>query len=309
MANLAAERIFGYARNELVEQPVENLVPARFHHAHPGYRQGFLAEPNARAMGAGRDLYGRRKDGSEFPVEIGLNPIETQAGSMVLSAIVDITERKHREERIRAALQEKELLLGEIHHRVKNNLQIVDSLLDLQAGRIDDPAVQMMLRDSQNRIRSMSLIHQTLYQSKDFARVDFQHFIGQLVPVLMASYATDADRVVLHIDAQQVQLPINVAIPCGLIINELVTNALKHGFPAAAAGNIWVELTQQFANEVMLAVSNDGVAIAPELDFTRMETLGMQLVNLLTQQIQGRLVIQRAGPTQFRVCFPTGESA
>jgi two-component sensor histidine kinase len=228
---------------------------------------------------------------------------------MVLSAIVDITERKHREERIRAALQEKELLLGEIHHRVKNNLQIVDSLLDLQAGRIDDPAVQMMLRDSQNRIRSMSLIHQTLYQSKDFARVDFQHFIGQLVPVLMASYATDADRVVLHIDAQQVQLPINVAIPCGLIINELVTNALKHGFPAAAAGNIWVELTQQFANEVMLAVSNDGVAIAPELDFTRMETLGMQLVNLLTQQIQGRLVIQRAGPTQFRVCFPTGESA
>jgi len=305
MVNAQTEKLFGYARSALLGQSMDRLLPERFRGGHPALRRGFFAAPKARAMGAGRDLYGLRGDGSEFPVEIGLNPIETDEGPMVLSAIVDISERKQREERIRVALQEKDLLLGEIHHRVKNNLQIIDSLLDLQASRISDPAVQATLRDSQNRIRSMSLIHQTLYQSHDFARVDFQRFIGELVPVLMNSYASGAGRVAMHIEAQRVELPINVAIPCGLMVNELVTNALKHGFPAGVSGNIWVGLKQQLPNEAVLTVSNDGAPITPELDITRAGTLGIQLVGLLAQQIKGRLEIQRAGPTRFTVCFPT----
>ncbi len=305
MVNVQTEKMFGYPRRELLGQTIDMLVPERFRGGHPSLRDGFFAVPNARAMGAGRDLYALRRDGSEFPVEIGLNPIETEEGPMVLSAIVDITERKLREERIRAALEEKDLLLGEIHHRVKNNLQVIDSLLDLQASRTSDTATAAMLRDSQNRVRSMSLIHQTLYQSHDFARVDFQHFIGQLVPMLMGSYASGAGRVEIHIHAQRVDLPINVAIPCGLMVNELVTNALKHGFPGATAGNIWIELKRKPPGEVVLSVSNDGVAIAPELDLVTMQTLGMQLVNLLTQQIKGRLEVRRAEPTRFSVCFST----
>jgi PAS domain S-box-containing protein len=303
MVNAQAEKMFGYPRRELLGQPIDILVPERFRHGHPGLRRGFFAAPDARAMGAGRDLYALRHDGSEFPVEIGLNPIETEEGSMVLSAIVDITERKQREERIRIALEEKELLLGEIHHRVKNNLQVIDSLLDLQVDRIEDTAVQAMLRDSQNRIRSMSLIHQTLYQSHDFARVDFQHFIGQLVPALIESYAVDGGRIVWHIDAERVQLPINVAIPCGLIVNELVTNALKHGFPEGRAGNIRVEMKLQPTGEAVLMVSNDGVPIGHGIDFAATGTLGMQLVNLLSRQIGGRLEVQRAGATRFCVIF------
>jgi|ERR1700730_7432345 PAS domain S-box-containing protein len=131
MVNAQAERVFGYERREMLGQSVEMLVPDRFRRNHPSLRNSFFSAPVSRPMGAGRDLYGLRKDGSEFPVEIGLNPIETEEGSMVLSAIVDISDRKHKEESIQSALREKDILLGEIHHRVKNNLQIVHSLLGL----------------------------------------------------------------------------------------------------------------------------------------------------------------------------------
>jgi two-component system, sensor histidine kinase PdtaS len=140
MVNAQAERLFGYPRRELLGQPIEMLVPARFGKHHPSLRSAFFNDPQSRPMGAGRDLYALRKDGSEFPVEIGLNPIETDEGMMVLSAIVDISDRKQREAHIQAALKEKDLLLGEIHHRVKNNLQVIDGLLDLQSSNIEDEA-------------------------------------------------------------------------------------------------------------------------------------------------------------------------
>ena len=187
----------------MLGQPIEMLVPERFRANHPGLRGSFFRHPLSRPMGAGRDLYGLKKDGSEFPVEIGLNPIETDEGTMVLSAIVDISDRKHKEESIHAALKEKDVLLGEIHHRVKNNLQIVHSLLDLQSSNITDQVALGLMRESQNRIRSMALIHQTLYESKDFARVDFGNFLDALVPTLVSSYGVASHRLTLEIEAQR----------------------------------------------------------------------------------------------------------
>lgn len=301
MVNGQAEKVFGYAREELLGRPVEILVPARFRARHPQLRTGFFSDAQSRPMGAGRDLYALRKDGSEFPVEIGLNPIETDEGTMVLSAIVDISDRKHKEHRIEAALREKEILLGEIHHRVKNNLQVILSLLDLQSSRLKDEEALKMLVESQGRIRSMALIHQTLYESKDFARVDFHSFLDFLAPTLVSSYSVDAGRIALNIHADDVSLPINIAIPCGLIVNELITNALKHAFPNDGRGAISIRLERLSDGGVRLSVSDDGIGIPPDLDLDNANTLGLQLVALLSDQIAARLTVQRAKPTMFQL--------
>ncbi|MFZ6751010.1 PAS domain S-box protein [Undibacterium sp. Ren11W] len=304
MVNTQAERLFDYSRAEMLGQMVEILVPDRFRHAHPEKRQMFFGEPQSRPMGAGRDLFGRRKNGSEFPVEIGLNPIETDEGIMVLSSIVDISDRKQKEGRIQEALKEKDLLLGEIHHRVKNNLQVVHSLLSLQSSLINDVAVKGMLMDSQNRIQSMALIHQTLYQSNNFARVDFGDFLEALLPTLLNSYAIDNQKIALKIDAGSVYLPINSAIPCGLLINELITNSLKHAFLEHRKGQISVTLSPTEHNQILLIVSDNGAGIPDDLDIENIETLGLRLVTLLSQQLNGILTIQRRDPTTFTLEFP-----
>lgn len=306
-ANQIAEATFGYHTNELIGQSVEVLIPDRFRGHHPNYRRGFMSEATARPMGLGRDLSGLRKDGSEFPVEIGINPVATGEGTLVLSVILDLSERKQAEKRIQDALSQKDLLLREVHHRVKNNLQVIHSLLDLQALRLTDHDTIGVLRDSQNRIRSMSLIHQTLYQSSNFARVDFQRFLDELVPSLIESYRSVVGQVNIDIDAHEVKLPINEAIPCGLVINELVSNALKHGFARGHGGTINVSVLASEDDVVEIAVSNDGHPIPEDLSLDELGTLGFQLVRLLTRQLDGTLDIQRAGPTRFSLRFQVEE--
>lgn len=304
MVNAQAERVFGYDRAALLGQRVEILVPARFRRGHPGLRSTFFAAPQSRPMGAGRDLYGLRKDGSEFPVEIGLNPIETEDGTMVLSAIVDISDRKHKEDRIQAALEEKNILLAEIHHRVKNNLQIVHSLLDLQSTRLTDRAAIDMLVESKNRVNSMALIHQILYQSKDFAEVNFRTVLESLVPALVQSYRLSSSTLRVTIEAENVLLPLNSAIPCGLIVNELTANALKHAFPDQRTGSLRIGLKYAAHDMVSLEITDDGVGISADINFETADTLGVQLVQLLIDQLGGELTINRANPTSFFIRFP-----
>jgi len=222
---------------------------------------------------------------------------------MVLSAIVDISERKGREDSLRTALREKDLLLSEIHHRVKNNLQVIQSLLALQSSKIMDATALQLLVESQNRIKTMALIHQMLYESKDFGRVDFGGFLEALAPDMMSSYGAYPGRVSLLINAATVLLPIDVAIPCGLIVNELVSNALKHAFPGEARGHIAIELVRIAADQAMLSVSDDGVGIPEALDVANASSLGLQMITLLADQLAATLAIERFRPTRFALRF------
>jgi two-component sensor histidine kinase len=235
-------------------------------------------------------------------VDVVLNNFLTAEGEMAIAIIIDVTARKHEEELSAAALREKEILLAEIHHRVKNNLQIIHSLLDLQAMQVEDPKALEMLQDSQGRIQSMALIHQTLYQSKDFAQVDFALFLETLTGQLHGSLGSD--RVAFELDLERVMLPIQKAIPCGLIVNELVSNALKHGFPDGAKGVIKIELRRADGGWVNFSVSDNGSGLAETLDLANTPTLGLHLVRLLSEQIGASLTVRRRNPTRFAVGFP-----
>ena len=306
MVNAQAEHIFGYERNEILGRPIDLLMPERFRDGHPESPIAFFADPRTltRRATAGKDVYAVRKDGGEFPVEIGLNPIDTEEGPMVLSTIVDVSHAKEEEERTRAALKEKDILLSEIHHRVKNNLQIVSSLLSLQSARTTDPAALDLLRECQNRVHSMALIHQTLYGSNDFSRVDFARFIGVLLPALIISHQIDPNRIAVRVDVEPVRLPIGIAVPCGLVVNELITNAFKHAFRDRDRGEIRIALTRQLGNEAMLSVSDNGIGLPDRLDIMKTDTLGLQLVEALVSQLDGAVSINRCDPTRFSLRFP-----
>lgn len=310
LVNAESERVFGYPRTDLVGRPVELLIPQKFSGQHAGYRDGFFANPTPRPMGSGRDLYARRADGSEFPVEIGLNPIETEDGPMVLASIVDITERKRAQERLEKALEEKTVLLNELHHRVKNNLQMISSLLNLQAGSTNDPGLREVLKESQNRVKAMGLTHQLLYEHKDFSRVDLGEYLGRLAQLLMSAYRDRGSGIALDLllPPERHYVGLDRAIPCGLAVNELVTNAFKHAFPDDRHGRITLALAAAGDDEIILTVTDDGVGLPANFEISMVKSLGLQLVPLLVEQLQGTLVVKGGSGSSFSLRFSTGRA-
>ncbi len=211
----------------------------------------------------------------------------------------DVTERRIAEERIRASLKEKEVLLKEVHHRVKNNLQIISSLLNLQSKYIKDDQALEMFKESRNRIRSMTLIHEKLYRSKDLANIDVAEYIQNLSSNLFRSYS--AGRVNLRTQVDDILLGVDTAIPCGLIINELVSNSLKHAFPEKQ-GEILVNLHRD-NGKFTLIVRDNGVGFPEHVDFRNTDSLGLQLVCTLTDQLDGDIELNRTGGTEFKITF------
>jgi PAS domain S-box-containing protein len=215
-------------------------------------------------------------------------------------------ERKTIEEKIKVSLHEKELLLKEIHHRVKNNLQIISSLLNLQSKYIDDDSVLTIFKESQTRVKSMALIHEKLYQSPDLSRIDFSEYIQGLVKNLYRAYKIDHQKISFKLDVNNIQLGIHIAIPTGLIINELIANSLKYAFPDNYAGNpeIVVSLTTHNHKKFILIISDNGIGIPKNISLKGVNTLGLYLVSILVKdQLNGEIKIFRQKGTKFRITF------
>ena len=303
LVNLQAGRLFGYPPGELIGRSVECLVPERFRGQHPSHRQGYFLDPVVRAMGEGRDLYGLRRDGVEVPIEIGLNPISTPEGPYVLAAVLDITARKRAEETLRSSLLEKETLLREIHHRVKNNMQVVSSLLSLQTANVEDDRYRGLFEECQTRVRTMALIHEKLYSTGNLASLDAADFLRDLLRMLARSYLPSRSDVRFELCVEPLVLDIQVAIPVGLILHELVTNAFKHAFAPDAGGTLRVVFERAGDGARRLEVTDDGRGLPPGFEAHRARGLGFRMVHNLVRQVDGTLQVHSGRGTRFVVEF------
>lgn len=427
LVNSQVEALFGYARQELLGKSVEQLVPERFRNHHMILRAAFQKAPEGRLMGAGRELFGLRKDGSEFPLEIGLNPLRTPEGDFVLCSVIDISERHAADEARRlavqlrersrffelsldlvciantqgnfvelnpaftqclgysnrellerpflhfvhpddhaatlkelekltagvptllfanryrckdgsyrwlqwraapdqsglifavardvtedlqksrdlaASLKEREVLLQEMHHRVKNNLQVIASLINMQTRQLSDASARAALEECRARVYAIALIHEKLYQSRDYARIPFSEYARSLAEGVVHAAGVSPGRVRLTMNIETLALAVDKAIPCGLILNELITNALKHAFPNERHGSIEVEFRKASPGELVLLVADDGVGLPDDFTVEKSHSLGLELVRTLVEQLEGRLEIARGKGATFSVIFP-----
>jgi PAS domain S-box-containing protein len=224
----------------------------------------------------------------------------------------DIAKRAVIEGQLRDSLKEKEVLIREVNHRVKNNMQVVTSLLNLQSSQIEEPHIQELFRESQHRIQTMALIHDALYASSDLAHLDLAPFTATLVSYLFSSYGVDHDRITLQVQTDAVMVNPDIAIPYGLILNELVSNCLKHAFPPGGNGEVQIELRRRSTVQATLSVRDNGRGFPAEVDFRSAESLGLQLITALVEQLRGTLTLDPHAGTSFTLWFTTptfGESA
>jgi PAS domain S-box-containing protein len=246
----------------------------------------------------------RSKNGVEVWREIYLNPILDDTGKPIeVSCIAhDITDKKNAEERLKQSVKEKEVLLKEVHHRVKNNLQVISSILNLQSSYVRDQKTLELLRESQNRIKSMAFIHESLYQTKDFSNINFSEYVENISKNLVHSYSGPENPPELHLDTGNIHLNLDTAIPCGLIINEIISNALKYAFPNNRKGNIYVSM-KETDRAICISIADDGVGLPDHVDYRNTESLGLQLVVTLVEQINGKIRLDNKKGTKFVIDF------
>ena len=298
--NPATVEHLGYKEDELIGKPVGMLfVEERSKETKPEIliREGELRN---------YETCYRAKDGERIPILFSSSMTKDKDDSIIsiVCTARDITERKRAEEQIQASLREKEILLKEVHHRVKNNLQVISSLINLQVRGIKKNKYALeMLRESQNRIRTIALIHEKLYQSRDLVRIDFAEYIRILTNDLFSSYGVKSDAITLKINVSNVFLDLDTAIPCGLIINELVSNSLRHAFSEDMKGEIRIDLYTDKDNKFNLIVRDNGVGFPKDLNFRSTKTLGLQLINTLTNQLGGAIELDTSSGTTFKITF------
>jgi PAS domain S-box-containing protein len=308
--NHGAERIFGFSAEQVAGQPLDLLLPERFAQAHCGHVRDFAEGPaSARRMGERREIFARRRDGTEFPAEASISKANVNGAWIFTVILRDVTERKVAEEKIQVSLREKEVLLKEIHHRVKNNLQVVSSLLGLQSRVIADPQTRRMFQESQNRIHSMALLHERLYQSENLSEIDYHQYVCELTAHLFRTYGVSASRVDLKINFEETRMNLDAAVPCGLILNELVSNCLKHAFPDGRSGEIRIELRKDGGLLASLLVADTGVGLPEDISLWNSKSLGLRLVRILANNMGAAVEVSSRLGTEVKLVFPDTRAA
>jgi PAS domain S-box-containing protein len=292
-ANNAMANIFGY---NSVEEIKNISITSRYKNSED--RDFFIKKIKEEGKLEEFEVELLKKSGQ--PMNILFSAI--QDGETISGMIMDITKSKMAEDQIKKSLNEKELLLKEIHHRVKNNLMVISSLLSLQSRYIKDEASKSIFKESQNRARSMALIHELLYRSKDLKRINFGDYIRTLTNELFRMYVSDPSIIKLNMNVEEIMLDINTAIPLGLIVNELVSNSMKHAFPAGISGEIEIDFKSDNGN-YYLVVADNGVGFPKDWNFKDSDTLGLRIVNSLTEQIDGVIKLDRTNGTKFSIEF------
>jgi PAS domain S-box-containing protein len=299
--NCAAAKIYGYKVEEAIGKNIAFIIPdERKHEIEEFHRKVVLGEKIQQ-----HESMRVRKDGTKFYVSLTISPIRDSYGKIAGASIIehDITEQKIASLQLKNSLKEKEILLKEIHHRVKNNLQIVSSLLNLQANCIDDKKALSVFVECQNRIRAMALVHEKLYQTKDFARIDFNGYVRDLVANLFQSYAVNTYQTNFYQYIDDIYINVDTIITLGLIINELVTNSIKHAFVNMVQGGIFVSFFRKDKNSLSLSVADTGRGLPENFDINNTESLGLRLVTTLVDQLNGSIETKVNKGTEFVITF------
>jgi PAS domain S-box-containing protein len=296
--NLVAEQTLRYSRDQIMQMNSNELEDASFIVDRAAWLNNL--KENGKAMYETMFLLG---DGKIMPVEVSGRIILYRDSPSILFTARDITDRKKYEKKLKASLKEKEVLLKEVHHRVKNNMQVISSLIHLQSGLIKDPEAVEQFSQCERRVRSMSLVHEALYQSKDLAFISASHYVRKLGSDILG-YSHLAGDISVEYHTGDIDIDLNTAIPLGLILNELVTNSLKYAFAGKEKGTITITFEKTGEKELMLVVQDDGIGLPESFDIESQDTLGMQLVNVLSGQLDGTIRIDRAGGARFEIRFP-----
>jgi len=300
--NQAALTLLGYKENELIGQPMEILF------ANGEKNKSKKTLPEAKVIiEKDMEVNFKRKDERELMVSLSMSAIQDDLGinQGVIFTARDLTVRKRMEDQIKASLKEKEILLKEIHHRVKNNLQTIISLLNLQSSRIVDKQMLEVFKCSQERIRAMALIHEKLYESEDLEKVDFSDYIQSLIAYLFDTYSLEPGQVQLNMHVENLNLDRESAIPLGLILNELISNTLKHAFPDNRKGELQIILRncEDEEYDYILVVEDNGVGFPDGFDLRNSDTLGMMIIFTLVKQMRGVIGIEKKDGTSFTIKF------
>lgn len=293
-ANRAALDILGYKEIDLVDQPIGSVVGQV-------WKGDFL--PGEDEFGIEMALIA--KDKSRIPIALSTSVVAESNNSPLGVVFVarDLTKRVQAQEQLIVALKEKEILLKETHHRVKNNLQVISSLLSLQSDYVADTLARKALEESRNRVFSMAVVHELLYQSEDLREIDFKDYTDRMIDHVIFSHNVDPGRITFQVQIADVSLDLDTASYIGLVINELIVNALTHGFPDGRSGGIWVDLMEAKNGIYELTIKDDGIGLPSDFKIHESESLGLQLVSMVAEQIGGELVIENGGGTTFRLIF------